>query len=286
MFTRKQRNGIFLFLALIIILQSIYFFIDFSQSPVAVNQEELKVFINEMDSLKRIELKKQAPKTYPFNPNFIDDYKGSILGMTNEEIDKLLAYRKENKWINSTKQFQRVTGVSDSLLQNMSPYFRFPDWLDQSNEHKGLRLNGDIKKNFGEKQDLNTVTAKELQIVNGVGKVLSERIIKLRNKRKGGFNSIEELTDVYGLTPEVFKNITYLFAVKTPRHINKINLNTASVDDLVTIPHIDYDVAHNIIERRQLREGYKSLNELTKVKDFPVNKINIIELYLHIEKEN
>ena len=52
------------------------------------------------------------------------------------------------------------------------------------------------------------------------------------------------------------------------------------------IQHIDYDIAHNIIEQRQLREGYKSIDELKKVKDFPVNKIEIIELYLHLEKEN
>ena len=63
----------------------------------------------------------------------------------------------------------------------------------------------------------------------------------------------------------------------------KINLNTATVDQLVTIQHIDYELAYNIIEQRQLREGFKSIDELTKVKDFPVNKIEIIELYLSLD---
>ena len=77
--------------------------------------------------------------------------------------------------------------------------------------------------------------------------------------------------------------ITNEFTVKTPRQIQKINLNTATVDELVTIQHIDYELAYNIIEQRQLREGFKSLGELTKVKDFPVNKIEIIKLYLSLD---
>ena len=90
---------------------------------------------------------------------------------------------------------------------------------------------------------------------------------------------------MYGLTQEVVEKITNQFTVKTPKAIQQININAATIDDLVTIPHIDYDLAYNIIEQRQLREGYNSIDELTKVKDFPVNKIKIIELYLHFEKE-
>jgi hypothetical protein len=52
---------------------------------------------------------------YPFNPNFITDFKGYKLGMSVQEID-LLEYRKGNKYVNSPKEFQAVTQVSDSLL--------------------------------------------------------------------------------------------------------------------------------------------------------------------------
>ena len=94
---------------LIVILQSIYFFVDFSSEDVQVNEEELIKFTNEIDSLKKIKLEASKPKIYPFNPNFISDFKGATLGMSNEEIDRLLAFRKENKWINSKEQFQVVT---------------------------------------------------------------------------------------------------------------------------------------------------------------------------------
>ena len=285
-FSKEQRNGIFLLLILIVIFQCVYFFVDFSSEDTLDNEEALLEFVNEIDSLRLIQLEESKPKIYPFNPNYITDFKGATLGMTNEEIDRLMAFREKNKWINSSIQFQVVTKVSDSLLNAIAPYFKFPEWITNPKPKNNALYNNNSKpKAFAQKQDLNTATAQQLQKVNGVGKVFSDRIIKYRNTFKGGFIADVQLLDVYGLTPEVIEKITNQFTVKTPKAIQQININAATIDDLVTIPHIDYDLAHNIIEHRQLREGYNSINELTKVKDFPINKIKIIELYLHLEKE-
>lgn len=284
-FSRKQRSGIFILLLVITVLQCTYFFVDFSNNEIEVNQEKLSKYIKEVDSLALVQKKSRAPRIYPFNPNYISDYKGALLGMSNEEIDRLLAYRKQNKWINSEEQFQEVTKVSDSFLEIISPYFEFPEWVNKSKQTKSIAAYNDLKKNktFSQKQDLNTATAIQLQRVNGLGRVLSERIVKFRNKFVGGFIADVQLQDVYGLTPEVILKITNEFTVKTPRKIEKIKLNTATIDELVTIQHIDYDVAKNIIEERQLRDGFKSIDELIKVKDFPINKIEIIELYLLLD---
>ena len=285
-FSKEQRNGIFLLLVLIVVFQCFYFFVDFHAEDTSGNKEALSEFIKEIDSLRLVQLEKNKPKTYPFNPNYITDFKGATLGMTNEEIDRLIAFRKQNKWINSSKQFQEVTKVSDSLLNAISPYFKFPEWITNPKpKNNAVYIYNSKPKTFAQKQDLNTATAQQLQKVNGVGKVFSDRIIKYRNKFKGGFIADVQLLDVYGLTSEVIEKITNQFTVKIPKTIQQININAATIGDLVTIPHIDYDLAHNIIEQRQLREGYNSIDELTKVKDFPVNKIKIIELYLHFEKE-
>lgn len=285
MFSKGQRNGIFLLLFLIVILQCLYFFIEFSSEEVSVDQAELSKFQNEIDSLKLVEIEARKPKTYPFNPNYITDFKGASLGMTNEEIDRLFDFRKQNNWINSTKQFQEVTQISDSLLDAISPYFKFPDWVNNTTQTTTTfnYSSNNKPKTFTQKQDLNTATALQLQKINGVGEVISDRIIRLRNKFIGGFIDEIQLQDVYGLSPEVIERISEEFAVKTPRVIKKVNLNIANVDMLVTIQHIDYNLANQIIEQRKLRDGYKSFDELKKVKDFPVNKIDIIKLYLSLD---
>ena len=284
LFTKQQRHGIFLLILIILVLQCVYFFVDLSSESLSEHKTELLRFNKEIDSLRSVELESRKPKRYPFNPNYITDYKGASLGMSNEEIDRLIAFRKQNLWINSVQQFQDVTKVSDSLLNIISPYFKFPDWVESSNSK--IKPVNNFKSNstvLFEKQDLNTATSEQLQSVYGVGVALSERIIKYRNKLKGGFISDIQLQDVYGLTPEVINNIKMKFTVKTPRTINKVILNKANVDELVTIPYIGYDLAHEIVEQRQLREGFKSIDELTKVKDFPLNKIDIIKLYLSLD---
>ena len=285
-FTNKQRNGIFLLLSIIITLQCAYFYIDFSSEEIPINENQIAVFQQEMDSLRRVEIENRKPKVYPFNPNFITDYKGYTLGMTNEEIDRLLNFRKQNKWINSVKQFQHVTQVSDELLLKISPFFKFPDWVTnpKTKTTSVYKPNTYLKtpKTFEQKIDLNKATASQLQRVYGIGEAFSKRIIKYRNKHQS-FIADVQLQEVYGLSPEVIEQIKKDFTVKTPKVITTVNLNTATKSELVSIPYIDYEIAYFILEYRTLNEGFQTFEDLKKVKDFPIQKIEIIGLYLTLD---
>ena len=201
--------------------------------------------------------------------------------MSATEINRLHQYRAQNKWVNSEKEFQQITKVSDSLLSTIAPYFKFPEWVTKSTQKTTSKSYNTIKS-FEQKIDLNKATAEQLQKVNGIGAFYSERIIRFRDSFEGGFISEIQLQDVRGLTPEVIENILKKFTVKTPRHIKKLNLNVATVDQLVSIQHIDYELAYEIIEQRMLKEGYSAIEELTKVKGFPIEKLEIIKLYLSI----
>ena len=66
------------------------------------------------------------------------------------------------------------------------------------------------------------------------------------------------------------------------KKIKTYNLNTATRDQLVTIPHIDYEIANSIIEERILRDGFKNIEDLTKIERFPLKKLQIIRLYLYL----
>ena len=285
-FSKKQRNGIFVLILILIGLQCIYVFVDFSEETLVIPQNELERYRAEVDSLRLIELENSKPKIFPFNPNYITDYKGYTLGMTNQEIDRLLEFRKTDRWVNSTKDFQNITKISDSLLAVISPYFKFPEWVTnpkpKQDNYNNTFSNNDTPKTDQQKIDLNEASAIQLQKVYGIGVKTSERIIKYRNKFEGGFSADAELIEVWGLSHEVIKRIKNDFTVKTPRKIMRFNINTATRDELVKIPHIDYEIANNIIEERVLREGFKFLNDLTKVEQFPLNKLEIIKLYLYL----
>ena len=116
----------------------------------------------------------------------------------------------------------------------------------------------------------------------GIGPKLSERIILYREKFNGGFADMVELKAENGLSQEVIENIRKIFKIEHPRPIQRINLNTAGHEDFEKIPFIDYELAYNIVEMRTLKEAYNSIKELTKLKDFPVEKLDIISLYLYV----
>ena len=285
-FLKAERSGILCLIVLIFIVQGIYFYTNPTKATKQIFAEaEVIAYQKTIDSLKTIALNAKA-KIFPFNPNFISDYKGFTLGMSTKELDRLHAFRAKNKYVNSAKEFQTVTKVSDSLLREIQPYFKFPEWVTQ--KKKKRRPNTFAKNTFKkqkkeitEKIDINSATAEELKKVYGIGEKLSVRIVKYRNKING-FVAKSQLEDVYGLKPEVIENVWEHFDLKKPVII-PVDLNSCTLDELLKIPYINYELADQILNQRILREGFKNFEELTKIQNFPTDKLEIIKLYLLIQ---
>ena len=279
---KSQRNGIFFLILVIIVFQLIYFFVDFStKNETNIHSDEINVFQEEIDSLKAIELKNKSPKIFPFNPSFLTDFKGYQLGMSIEEIDKLLKHRADGNYINSINEFKEVTGVSDSLLNEISPYFKFPDWVKNKKPNSFSSTSREAQKlplNF-EKQDLNSATAKELTRVNGIGEKLATRIVEYRNKL-GGYLIDDQLYEVYYLDTEVAQRVLDRFTVINKPVVKKININEASFKEVLSVIYIDYDLTKKIFDYKDEVAEIQSLEELKKIEGFPLEKFNRIALYL------
>jgi len=279
-FSKKQRNGIFLLVLIIVGLQ-VWSFMLKSRSPVKqIISPELQEWRHEVDSLAALKGIESQFKLYPFNPNHISDYKGYTLGMTLDQIDALHAFRAQNKWVNSGQEFQKVTGVSKEWMDSIGPYFKFPEWITDKPTKLYKNKESSEPKLYAHKQDLNTATTQQLEAIYGIGPTLSKRIIEYRSKFDGGFADDIELTEIYGLKDSTITRVLNQFTVKSPRDLKKIPINKATRDQLVQIPYIDYELAFKIIEYRTLHEGIKEIEELTKIEDFPEKKIKLIGLYL------
>ena len=282
-FNKSQRNGILLLVFFITGFLVLNYYLDFSKERLLdINSKEVIAIQKELDSLRTIEVESKKSKVFPFNPNFLTDFKGYTLGMSTEEIDRLLAFRKENKWINSVEDFKKVTKVSDSLLNKISPYFKFPDWVTNPKSKNKYVKKRFKEKKFTQKIDLNLATQDQLEAVNGIGKAFSKRIIDYRNKL-GGFTNDIQLYQVYGLDFQVANSILKEFTVKTPKKIIKMALNSISASDIATVPSISFDIAKRIWEYRILNEGIKSFSELENIEGLTKRKLQGIQLYLKLE---
>ena len=292
-FNKQERSGIFFLLLIIVLLQSAYYvFISFAVDDTPDPLTEDTRTQAQIDALKEEAGERDSIKIFPFNPNFITDYKGYVLGMSVTEIDRLHAFRARNKYVNSPGEFQKVTSVSDSLLEAISPYFKFPEWTKNSGRHavdRGQYPNNsqssisDTRQDRGTGgiKDLNSATAAELRSVKGVGGTLSDRIVKFRD-RLGGFLVDGQLYDVYGLEADVAKRVLERFQVRRVPKINKINLNTAPVAEMVKLVYIRYSVAQDIVTYREKNGRITSFDELKQIQDFPADKIDRIALYLSL----
>jgi len=277
-YNNSQRNGILILVILIVIIQILYFTIDFSSNkPIVFTNSEIDSLQSKIDSLKSLKSKPKEYKIRPFNPSFLTGYKAYTLGLNTNEIDKLLAYRNKGKYINTAKQFQKITGVSDSLLNAIKPLFKFPDWvIKQQNEAKENRKKALIIK------DLNTSTAQDLVIIKGVGIKTANRIINYRNTIKG-FTFNNQLYEVYYLDTVIAKRIVKQFKIFEKPQIKKLNINTASFKEILHLPYIDYALTKKIFAYRDEVAEIQNLEELKKIEGFPLDKFDRITLYLKAE---
>jgi len=112
--------------------------------------------------------------------------------------------------------------------------------------------------------DINSADSIQLKYLRGIGNVLSKRIIKFRDKL-GGFYSIEQVGETYGLSPETYEAIRPSIKIGTPHR--KLSLVNASVETLGGHPYISWDQARQLVNLVQSDDTIQTRNYLNTVGD-------------------
>lgn len=284
LFSREHRSGIFLLIGIILLVQLMVFIYKSNAHEDAMKLDEDMNWLamqNEIDSLKSISQDKKYV-IQPFNPNYISDYKGYMLGMSIEEIDRLHKFREENNFVNSANEFQKITMVSNELLAKIEPYFKFPDWINNKKTKSNFVS---FEKKTTEKIiaiDLNQASKEDLMKVYGVGDKISDIIINEKNKF-GVFASIDQLQFIWGISPDVFENCKKRFFIVENQEIKKIKINQASIKELIKFPYFNYSFAKEIVTHRSMNGDFRSIDDLAKINNCPLEKLKIIALYLSFD---
>lgn len=126
--------------------------------------------------------------------------------------------------------------------------------------------------------DLNTCDSASLVALPGIGPVLSARIIKYR-RLLGGFASVNQLREVYGLSPETFDLISGMVKADSLA-VKKININSAEYRQLLRMPYLDKTEVAAILKYRELKGRIGGMNELIENKLIGAEKAGKILPYL------
>lgn len=282
-FSRSQRLGLVVLLFFILCVQVLFFvssfFVKKHDSGKFVENIELGL---KLDSIRLAMEGLEKAKGFTFNPNFITDERSYFLEMSVEEYDRLKVFRDQGRFVNSVKDFQSVTGVSDAWILKYEKSFRFPDWVTHKKGEKYKKGKDWVqsgKKVVIEKVDINIASKERLMEVRGIGEVLSERILQER-ERFGAFVSLEQLRFIWGIKPEVALEMEEHFVVIDTGLKKRINVNRADRNELKLIPYLNYGTALEIIKYRSMNGDLSSIEDLKEIKNIPLDKLGIINLYL------
>jgi len=123
----------------------------------------------------------------------------------------------------------------------------------QKTDHQAIPVQKQSKPPVVRKRvlDLNSCDSASLEALPGIGPVLSVRIIKYRNLL-GGFASVDQLREVYGLSAETFDMISQrVFADSLT--VRKIRINEADFKALIRHPYFQRTEVSAILRYRELK---------------------------------
>lgn len=127
--------------------------------------------------------------------------------------------------------------------------------------------------------DINSCSQQELENLPGIGKYFAGKIIEYRNKL-GGYNSISQLLEIWNFDNEKLEKINpYL---KKSDDIIKIDINSATIEELKEHPYITYNVANSIVKMRA-QGKFNEVSDVKRSKLIDEELYNKIEPYLKIK---
>jgi DNA uptake protein ComE-like DNA-binding protein len=115
----------------------------------------------------------------------------------------------------------------------------------------------------------------------GIGSKLAARIISFREKL-GGFYSVDQVGETYGLSDSSFQKIRpYLANAGTVR---QLDLNAATAEELKDHPYFRWTLARAIVAYRNQHGPFKDLSELKNISVIDVASYQRIVHYLQINR--
>ena len=204
---------------------------------------------------------------YNLIPRFLYKYPDSSL--------KRYEYKLLN--VNSISTYSSINNKA-SQREKDTPYSNHTSpWKQTWKERKQRPM---IKKE-NMRVNLNAADSMALEMLPGIGPILSARIIKYRNKL-GGFYAVAQLKEVYGISDSTFEKISPKIEI-VKDSLKKIAVNLADQKTLAMHPYIGWSNAKLIIRYRQAHGTYKNIEQLESIWAIERNKLERLLPYLSFD---
>jgi competence protein ComEA len=200
---------------------------------------------------------------FMFNPNTATREEFTRLGFSAILANRIENYRLKKGRFNVKSDLMKIYGMDSGLYKRMYAYIDLPE--ERAVKKPDLNKDRETATVVStEKLDLNLADTTQLIGIYGIGSKLSLRIIKYRNQL-GGFVSMDQLGEVYGLDTVVVNELNRKAYIAADYQPKKIIINSASEKELSTHPYIKYTLAKAITAYRFQHGNFTSLEDLKKI---------------------
>ena len=201
---------------------------------------------------------------FPFDPNTISEDGWRKLGISDRTIQTIQKYISRGGSFRKPDDLSKIYGIGKDQYDQLRPYVKI--------QQQNIRKPGPEKFQYARPPndntfkappsivEINTADTSGFIALPGIGSRLANRIITFRG-RLGGFYSVEQLREVYGIPDSTFQKIV-TFLRCDGSVVQQVNINTAEADVLKNHPYIKWNIANAIVNYRKQHGNYKALEDL------------------------
>jgi competence ComEA-like helix-hairpin-helix protein len=297
--TRKDRIGI---ISITILIGLILLFPKFLKTSPSknqpadnvnwiseLNQLEIKQHQNEQElpenpvSIYQFDKSSSSSKSelFFFDPNSTSTEDWQKLGLRDKTITTIQKYLSKGGSFKQGEDLKKVYGLRNDEYERLAPFIRITEKKNVPANNIKTETNYPGNKRYYSIIDINTADTSAFISLPGIGSKLAARIVNFREKL-GGFHSIEQIGETYGLPDSVFQKIRSYLKLEN-FSLRKININTATVDELKAHPYIQWNIANAIVAYRNQHGLYTAMEDVRKIMTITDEVYSKVSLYLTVQ---
>ena len=273
-YSRSERMGSFILAIIIVIIVVISLLrkdkSDRNEQTILIGQDSVS-----NDSLSRDNHFVAQRDTFNFDPNTVNHRDLIRLGLSERQASTLINYREAGATFRDTSDFRKIYGIEKDLQDQLIPLIIIKEVNPGKNSKQILNPGKSEYKPYTDYLpeddspdlndlyfDINSADSIQLDSLPGIGRVLGTRIIKYRNLL-GGYASVEQLSEVYGIDT-VLVNSIYELVYADSNLIKKKEINFVKYKELISHPYVSNKLCEDILYYRKIAGRVESIDVLIK----------------------
>ena len=222
---------------------------------------------------------KSKGEVFYFDPNTATVSDWMRLGIREKTAETIQKYISKGGHFYKPDDIGKIWGLHKDDIDRLLPYVRIED-NEKDVANKSTGFVSAYNKPPVQVVDINVSDTAAFISLPGIGSKLAQRIIAFREKL-GGFYSVEQVKETYGLPDSTFQKIKSKL-ILSGSAVKHININTATLDEMKTHPYIRYNLANAIIQYKNQHGNFSSVTDLKKIMLVTDDIFNKVSPYLTV----